>query len=231
MEDRADDEVQLRRDGVGGSREASNGPVGYGLKHALPLRWRPELFVGSLRCMPSNTKPSALQSIVALDDTDRRVLAEFQVDARVSLAELGRRVGLSPPAAGDRLRRLKRSGVITAYRAEVDAGAIGYSLGVHLHIRPAPLQLATVAELARQTPEVVECHRVTGDDCYVMTAHVRDVEHLKGIIDEFAAYGQTTTSIMQSSPVPRRALTPPDAQASDDSTPDDRESESWRSRS
>jgi Lrp/AsnC family leucine-responsive transcriptional regulator len=61
-------------------------------------------------------------------------------------------------------------------------------------------------DLARETPEVIECHRVTGDDCYVMTMHVRDVEHLEEIIDEFAAYGQTTTSIIQSSPVPRRAV-------------------------
>jgi Lrp/AsnC family leucine-responsive transcriptional regulator len=76
-----------------------------------------------------------------------------------------------------------------------------------IRIRPAPRQLAEVAALARDTPEVIECHRVTGDDCYVATAYVRDVEHLEAIIDEFAAYGQTTSSIMQSSPVPRRGIT------------------------
>jgi Lrp/AsnC family leucine-responsive transcriptional regulator len=65
-----------------------------------------------------------------------------------------------------------------------------------------------VAGLAQETPEVVECHRVTGDDCYVATAYVRDVEHLEELIDRFVAYGQTTTSIMQSSPVPRRPLAP-----------------------
>ena len=74
--------------------------------------------------------------------------------------------------------------------------------------RPAPRQLAAVAQLARDTPEIVECHRITGDDCYVMTAWVRDVTHLEEVIDQFASYGQTTTSIMQSSPVPQRALTP-----------------------
>jgi Lrp/AsnC family leucine-responsive transcriptional regulator len=66
-----------------------------------------------------------------------------------------------------------------------------------------------VAELARRTPEIVECHRVTGDDCFVMTAYVRDVGHLEEIIDQFVAYGQTTTAIMQSSPVPRRSVAPP----------------------
>jgi Lrp/AsnC family transcriptional regulator, leucine-responsive regulatory protein len=146
-----------------------------------------------------------------LDATNLRLLAELQADARVSLAELGRRVGLSSPAVAERVRRLEDEGVITAYRAEVDPRRLGYGLGVVIRIRPAPRLLSDVAELARQTPEVVECHRVTGDDCYVMTAYVRDVEHLEAIIDEFAAYGQTTTSIMQSSPVPRRALAPPGA--------------------
>jgi Lrp/AsnC family leucine-responsive transcriptional regulator len=146
-----------------------------------------------------------------LDATNVRLLAELQADARVSLAELGRRVGLSSPAVAERVRRLEDEGVITAYRAEVDPRRLGYGLGVVIRIRPAPRLLSDVAELARQTPEVVECHRVTGDDCYVMTAYVRDVEHLETVIDEFAAYGQTTTSIMQSSPVPRRALAPPGA--------------------
>ena len=75
-----------------------------------------------------------------------------------------------------------------------------------IRIRPNPRQLADVKQLARDTPEVVECHRVTGEDCYVMTAHVRDVEHLETVIDHFAAYGTTTSSIMQSAPVPRRGL-------------------------
>jgi Lrp/AsnC family leucine-responsive transcriptional regulator len=144
-----------------------------------------------------------------LDPTNLRLLEELQRDARTSLAELGRRVGLSPPAVGERLRRLEQEGVITGYRVEVDPRALGFTLGVHLRVRPGPRQLKGVADLARQCGEVVECHRVTGDDCYVMTAYVRDVVHLEELIDRFAAYGQTTTSIMQSSPVPRRSLQVP----------------------
>jgi Lrp/AsnC family leucine-responsive transcriptional regulator len=143
-----------------------------------------------------------------LDPVNLRLLAELQADARTSLAELGRRVGLSSPAVGERMRRLEQEQVIAGYRAEVDPRKLGYGLGVVIRIRPAPRQLAHVAELARRTDEIVECHRVTGDDCYVMTAWVRDVTHLEEVIDQFAAYGQTTTSIMQSSPVPRRALSP-----------------------
>ncbi|HWV87352.1 MAG TPA: Lrp/AsnC family transcriptional regulator [Capillimicrobium sp.] len=139
-----------------------------------------------------------------LDDTNRRLIEALQADARLSRAELGRRVGLSPPAVGERLDRLEAAGVITGYHAAVNPRALGYALGVILRIRPAPRQIPAVAELAQATPEVAECHRITGDDCFIMRLHVRDVEHLEELIDRFTPYGQTTTSIMQSSPVPPR---------------------------
>jgi Lrp/AsnC family leucine-responsive transcriptional regulator len=143
-----------------------------------------------------------------LDRTDLRLLKELQEDARTPVAELARRVALSPPSVTMRLRRMEDAGVITGYRAVIDPRLLGYQLGVLIRIRPAPRNIEVVAELARQTEEVVECHRVTGDDCFVMTAYVRDVEHLEELIDTFTPHGQTTTSIMQSSPVPRRALPP-----------------------
>jgi Lrp/AsnC family leucine-responsive transcriptional regulator len=151
-------------------------------------------------------RAGAIAEAPAIDATNRRLLAELQGDARLSLAELGRRVGLSPPAVAERLQRLERDGVIAGYRAEIDPRALGLALTAVIRIRPSPGQLQNVAELAVQTPEVVECRRVTGDDCYVMTAHVRDVGHLEEVIDRFAVLGQTTTSIVQSSPVPRRGL-------------------------
>jgi Lrp/AsnC family transcriptional regulator, leucine-responsive regulatory protein len=148
----------------------------------------------------------ANRSQIGLDATNISLLSELEADARISLAELGRRVGLSSPAVADRLERLEEAGVIRGYRAEIDPRALGYELAVVLRIRPAPRELKKVAELAQRTPEVVECHRITGDDCYLMKAHVRDVEHMEEVIDRFAIYGQTTTSIVQSSPVPRRSL-------------------------
>jgi Lrp/AsnC family leucine-responsive transcriptional regulator len=144
---------------------------------------------------------------MSLDATDHRLLAELQGDARLTLAELGRRVGLSSPAVADRLRRLEADGVIVAHRTEVDPEALGLALTSIVRIRPSPRQLQKVAELARRTPEVVECHRITGEDCFFVKAHVRDVHHLEELIDRFAPYGQTTTSIVQSSPVPRRGIT------------------------
>jgi Lrp/AsnC family leucine-responsive transcriptional regulator len=140
------------------------------------------------------------------DETARRILEELQRDGRLSLAELGRRVGLSPPAVAERVSRLERDGVITGYHARIDPRALGFALGVVIRVRPAPREIAKVAALARETPEVVECHRITGEDCFFMKAHVRDVEHLEEVIDRFVIFGQTTTSIVQSSPVPGRGI-------------------------
>jgi len=142
----------------------------------------------------------------ALDTTNLRLIDELQSNARLSLAELGRRVGLSAPAVAERLARLEADGTVTGYRAVVDPRALGYSLTVVIRVRPAPRELKKVAELAQRTPEVIECHRITGEDCYFMKAHVRDVTHMEEVIDVFAVYGQTTTSIVQSSPVPLRGV-------------------------
>jgi Lrp/AsnC family leucine-responsive transcriptional regulator len=150
--------------------------------------------------------PSERRGNDVLDGTNRRLLAELQSDARLSLAELGRRVDLSAPAVAERLGRLERAGVIAGYRAELDPRALGYALAAVLRIRPGPRQIAAVADLARGTPEVVECHRITGEDCFIMKLHVRGVEHLEEVIDRFTPYGQTTTSIVQSSPVPGRGV-------------------------
>jgi Lrp/AsnC family leucine-responsive transcriptional regulator len=146
-------------------------------------------------------------SEASIDAIDRKLIGELQADGRLTLAELGRRIGLSPPAVADRLRRLERTGVITGYGVDVDPRALGYTLGAIMRIRPTARLIPKVAELARETPEVVECHRITGEDCFFMKLHVRDVQHLEQVIDSFILYGQTTTSIIQSSPVARRGPT------------------------
>jgi Lrp/AsnC family leucine-responsive transcriptional regulator len=139
-----------------------------------------------------------------LDPANRRLIDELQADARVSLAELGRRVGLSAPAVAERLGRLEAAGVIRGYHADVDPRALGLALGVVIRVRPAPRQIPKVAEAARASPEVVLCERITGEDCFVLRADVRDVDHLEELIDRFTPFGQTTTSVVQSAPVPRR---------------------------
>src|SRR4051794_23313586 len=141
-----------------------------------------------------------------LDDLNRAIVEELQRDARLSMAELGRRVSLSPPAVAERVQRLERGGVIVGYHAEVDPKAIGFPVGVVVRVRPVPGQLHRIPEIARETPEVVHCDRITGEDCYLLKLHLRSMDDLEEILDRFALAGRTTTSIVHSSPVPRRAL-------------------------
>jgi Lrp/AsnC family leucine-responsive transcriptional regulator len=143
---------------------------------------------------------------VLLDDINRRLLDELQRDARVAFAELGRRVGLSAPAVAERVGRLEREGVITGYRAEVDPRALGYTLAAVVRIRPFARQIHKIPEIAAKTPEIVECERITGEDCFLLRLHVRDMDDLEPVLDRFTPFGQTTTSIVHSAPVPRRAL-------------------------
>lgn len=139
-----------------------------------------------------------------LDDIDRRILGELTSDGRVSFAELGRRVNLSPPAVTDRVQRLERAGIITGYRAEVDPRRLGFELTAIVRIKPAIGQLTRIPELAAEIPEVGECHRITGEDCFFITVHLRSIDDLSGLLDRFLVYGETTTSLINASPIPRR---------------------------
>jgi Lrp/AsnC family transcriptional regulator, leucine-responsive regulatory protein len=145
------------------------------------------------------------QSFEPLDLIDRRLIAELQGDARLRLAELARRVGLSAPAVADRLRRLTEGGVLTC-RAEVDPRALGYPVCAIVRVSPWNRDLRAIPEVARQTPEVTECYRITGEDCYFMKLHLRSIDDLEPILDTFTPHGRTTTSIVHSAPVPRRPL-------------------------
>ncbi len=145
-----------------------------------------------------------------LDEIDRRLLEELGADGRLTMAELGRRISLSPPAVAERVQRLERNGVITGYKAVIDPKAIGYPLAAVVRVRPASRQLQRIPELARETPEVVECHRITGEDCFFLKLHLRSIDDLEAILDRFVEYGQTTTSIIHSAPVADRPLPLPE---------------------
>jgi Lrp/AsnC family leucine-responsive transcriptional regulator len=146
----------------------------------------------------------------ALDPVNVRLLDELQKNPRMTMSELGRRLDMSSPAVTDRVQRLEDNGIITGYRLELDPRALGWPVAAFVRIRPGPGQLNRIADLARQTPEVVECHRITGEDCFLMKVHVTEIAKLEEVLDRFLMYGQTTSSIVQSSPVPGRPLPLPE---------------------
>ena len=140
------------------------------------------------------------------DDRNFRLLRLLQDDPRMGTSELARQVGMSAPAVRERVLRLEEAGVIAGYTLALDPAALGYPVCAFVRVRPAPGQLSRVAELARKLPQVVECQRVTGEDCFVMKVHLPGLDQLDEVVDQFLAFGQTTTSIVQSTPVPLRGL-------------------------
>jgi Lrp/AsnC family transcriptional regulator, leucine-responsive regulatory protein len=140
---------------------------------------------------------------------DARNLALLRLmcdNPRITISELARRIEMSSPAVRERVLKLEGARVIRGYRMELDPIALGFPVAAFVRVRPLPGQLAKIAALAKRLPQVVECHRVTGEDCFIMKVHFERLEVLDQLLDQFLAYGQTTTSIVQSTPVPPRSL-------------------------
>src|SRR5436305_11821984 len=154
--------------------------------------------------MKNGLQRQDVRNLPRLDDTDRKILGELTTEGRVSIAELGRRVNLSSPAVAERVQRLERAGVITGYRAELDPRTLGYPLTAIVRIKPAAGQLPRIPELAAEIAQVSECHRVTGEDCFYLTVYLRSIDELGALLDRFLVYGETTTSIVNATPIPRR---------------------------
>jgi Lrp/AsnC family transcriptional regulator, leucine-responsive regulatory protein len=145
-----------------------------------------------------------MESNLLEDDKNIDLLSLLQSDPRMSISELSRRVKLSAPAVKERVIRLEEAGVIAGYRLDLNPKALGYPVTAFVRIRPMPGQLPKIVALAQSMPEVSECHRITGEDCFILKVHLDALENLDAVLDRFLAFGQTTTSIIQSSPVPPR---------------------------
>jgi Lrp/AsnC family leucine-responsive transcriptional regulator len=154
--------------------------------------------------MKNGTQGSLGADFPSLDAVDHKIIASLSTDGRMSFAELGRRTNLSSPAVADRVKRLEQAGVITGYRAEVDPRALGYHLTAIVRVKPAVRQLAKIAELAAEIPQVEECLRITGEDCFYIKLHLGSIEELPTVLDQFLLYGETTTSIVNATAVARR---------------------------
>lgn len=139
-----------------------------------------------------------------LDEVDRRLVEALSADARLSLKELAGIVGLSSPSTSERLKRLEDRGVIKAFTVELSPAALGYTLQAIVRVRPLPGKLHVVERLIAAMPEVVECDKVTGEDCYVARLHVRSIGELDTLLDRIADKAETNTSIVKSQPVGRR---------------------------
>lgn len=141
-----------------------------------------------------------------MDTIDRKILKELQSDARISYAELGRRVGLTTPAVIERVRKLEDAEIITGYRAEIDSSKIGFPITAFIRMSITGIDYSHIIEVVAESKEILECHRATGGDSFIMKVAVADVTHLQHLIDKLTPYGITTTSIVLSSPVKNRII-------------------------
>ncbi|MEQ1765124.1 MAG: Lrp/AsnC family transcriptional regulator [Pyrinomonadaceae bacterium] len=141
-----------------------------------------------------------------IDEIDRKILKELQEEARMSYAELGRRVGLTTPAVIERVRKLEDAGIIVGYRADIDTAKVGLPITAFVRMSISGVDYSHIIEVAQQSDEVLECHRGTGGDSFIMKVAVASVEHLQEIIDKLTPYGITTTAIVLSSPVKRKSI-------------------------
>lgn len=150
----------------------------------------------------------AVVPLIDLDATDARLLAALQEDGRQSIAELGRRVSMSASAVAERVRRLEEAGVITGYRAVVDPERLGYGILAYLRLRYPSSTYGPLHDLLARTPEVIEAHHVTGDDCFVLKVIATSMGHLEQVSGRIGTLGSVTTSVAYSSPVAARAIPP-----------------------
>ncbi|OED00178.1 MULTISPECIES: Lrp/AsnC family transcriptional regulator [unclassified Rhizobium] len=141
---------------------------------------------------------------LGLDEIDQRMLESLARNARISLKELAEAAGLSSPSAAERLRRLEERGIISAFTVDIAPEAIGYPLQAIVRIRPLPGQLHVVERIIQETPEFIECDKVTGDDCFIGRLVVRSMSELDGILDKITERAETNTSMIKATPVKRR---------------------------
>ncbi|MET7278379.1 Lrp/AsnC family transcriptional regulator [Kribbella sp. NPDC005582] len=141
-----------------------------------------------------------------LDELNIRILEELSADPRLRTTELARRLGVSTPTVRERVTRLEESGVIRGYRLEIDPAALGRPVAAWVRLQPGPGQVSRVAELAQNTPEVVECHRISGEDCFLLRIQIPSIDRLEELLDRFGPYGRTNSSFVVSTPVAPRAV-------------------------
>ncbi len=142
-----------------------------------------------------------------LDSTGWQILCVLQANARISFAELGRRVGLTPPAVAERVQRMEDAGIISGYHAQINVERIGLPITAFIRIScPTGDSCARFGDVAKSIPEVLECHRVTGSDSAIMKVVVSSVKHLESLLDKLSPYGTPTTSIVLSSSVTGRVI-------------------------
>lgn len=163
---------------------------------------------GPLYRLPAMSKAKSPQNLQiaksTLDATDAEILAALDSDARLSMSELARLVGMSAPSVSERVRRLEATGVIRSFTVDVDTRAIGYQIRAMVRIRPLPGKLHLVERLIQECPELVECDKITGDDPFLARLVVHTIEQMDDVLEALSEHAVTSTAVIKGTSVKRR---------------------------
>lgn len=141
-----------------------------------------------------------------LDTLNWQILALLQQQARLSNAEIGRRVGISSPAVTERIRKMEDEGVIEQYHTVVSPYKTGYQLKAIITLRAFMGKLKPFLQQVGSYTEVINCYRITGNENIVMEVVLRNQEHLEAFIDRLITFGETKTQIVLSHVVKNKSV-------------------------
>jgi Lrp/AsnC family transcriptional regulator, leucine-responsive regulatory protein len=148
------------------------------------------------------------KSVPDLDELSRQLLQLLAANPQRPASELAGALGVSAPTVRERIRRLEQMGAIRGVRLDIDPAALGLPIAAWVRLRPTAGQMSRIVQLAQDCAEVSECHRISGEDCFLLKVHVRALNDLEAVLDRFLVYGQTTSSLIVSTPVPPRPVMP-----------------------
>ncbi|WP_054635916.1 Lrp/AsnC family transcriptional regulator [Thalassobacillus sp. C254] len=143
-----------------------------------------------------------------MDEIDTRLLEILQLDGRIKISDLSKRLALSRPSVAERLHRLEENGVIEWYGAKVSPAAIGRGVMVFIQVSDLKITPKDFEEMIKEETDIIECHRVTGTVGYFLKAALTDMDSMRILIDRLIPYGNINTSVVLTSPVPYRTLLP-----------------------
>ncbi len=158
-----------------------------------------------MACMSKVKQTQSLQTIKTnLDDADTRILLALEANARLSMSELGRMIGMSAPSVSERLRHLEAAGIIRGFTLDIDTRELGYGIRAMVRIRPLPGKLHLVERLIQETPEFIECDKITGDDPFLARMVVHTIEEMDAVLEKLSDHAVTSTSVIKGTSVTRR---------------------------